>query len=508
MRILIADAEIDFDAAAVRRAGRLQPLPEAAARILRSLFDAEGAPVASTTLEAVIAGLQDRMQVGDAIGCLRELLGDGHDAERLIGTAGTSGYRLKVPARAVDGRPDRARDPACLLMFPLRLIGGDRNDQLIADGVTDLIAGHLMQSENVRLLSRPTAEAASGSDPDYAALENRTGVEFITEGSLMHQPAGYRLRVRLVRARHSSIIKTIQADSDASVGGLAEAARHISRMILRHNGIAGSGLPDTSGETRSCPGYGSLAAFRWAAAARASYRSGDIASARALLSEYAGVACNSDDDPGVCATASLLYLSLLRQAVFDDPHSISGKARRAAARAVAADPACASGQAALAQCEALTGDREACDASAQVAVSLAPRDPVVLAETGYAYALIGQEAEAVSLLEKAVSLSMVHPAWYNYAKIWQYVRLGYADKALGLLRAYPDPDSAWYLAQEVSILGILGETEKAMVSHKKLKHMCRGSDGIISAHLNHWQHNTELTGLFLKGWQAAGLNRA
>ncbi|WP_300030772.1 hypothetical protein [uncultured Roseobacter sp.] len=509
MKIRIADAEFDFGRATVRRAGQTSLLSADAASVLKCLYDAEGAPVSEEALEAQLQVGKDApgQRLTDAVAAIRAVLGTVAGRAQVISHVPRAGYRLCVPARALPVRSLQRAQSDCVLVGVFRLIRGRAEDEHAGSALTDDILSHLSRFTDFRVLSRMTSDAALSQGCDHADLLRLFGAGSLIEGSLLRHAEAFRVSVRIVSTTRGDILHRTQLDCPATVAGLSNAAAEIARFCargLQTEHAAQNEQPehlpvsDTGAETYE--------AYCWRAAAEAAYRDRDAAQRKRLIDGFSSVAAGTPDALTL-ASCAFLHLADHRDCVDPALKAVSLEKADAAARtSVAQNPHCARGQAALAVSSILTGDNAGFLTAANEAIRLSPRDPVVLAETGYGFALAACEAEAVALLETAIELSPVHPAWYHYPQAWRYMRLGYAEQALEEMLRVPAPGDAWYHAQLVWISAACGRTDAAQTELVALQELVPDVAQALASHLEPMRGNPALVRMICEGWRRAGVS--
>ncbi len=133
---------------------------------------------------------------------LRRALCDDPRTPVHIETIATRGYRLHS---AVHPHAAASREPTpgeSLIVLPFRPVSAEAGaDALVADGVTELLSLRLCGLHGVRILSRTTASRFKDGSATLSEIAERTGVEWVVEGTVIQ--AGDRLQViaRLVDAR-------------------------------------------------------------------------------------------------------------------------------------------------------------------------------------------------------------------------------------------------------------------------------------------------------------------
>lgn len=161
------------------------------------------------TREQILRVVWPRGFVGDdaltrCIGQLRRALGDAPKAPAWLETVPKRGYRLKVPVDrrersdpAGDGLPARN---GSLIVLPFQSLSAGADD-LVADGLTELLILRLAALRNVRVISRTTSMQFKGARASVGEIVARTAVRWVIEGSVLQSGNLLQVVVQLIDAR-------------------------------------------------------------------------------------------------------------------------------------------------------------------------------------------------------------------------------------------------------------------------------------------------------------------
>jgi DNA-binding winged helix-turn-helix (wHTH) protein/TolB-like protein/Tfp pilus assembly protein PilF len=116
-----------------------------------------------------------------------------------------------------------------LVVLPLKSLGGDGQDDYLADGITDELTASLTKLKRVHMVSPSLAMRFKRSQEDAAAIGRKLGVEAVLEGSLQRTSGRFRARLHLVTARDGF---DIWADSfDIDLHDLLRAEQRLAEAV-------------------------------------------------------------------------------------------------------------------------------------------------------------------------------------------------------------------------------------------------------------------------------------
>ena len=101
-----------------------------------------------------------------------------------------------TPKETVGTTPDKPS----ILILPFRAAGGNPDDEIFGDAMTEDIIAGLIRFPGLRVLGRNTSFAYKGKDVDSRALARDLGVRFLLDGGIQRAEDRVRIKVRLVKA--------------------------------------------------------------------------------------------------------------------------------------------------------------------------------------------------------------------------------------------------------------------------------------------------------------------
>jgi len=322
-------------------------------------------------------------------------------------SAGTAETRTEaaVPARITS-----------LAVMPLVNLSGDPSQDYLADGVSGALIADLSGIRALRVMSWSTTGSFRHSDRTVAQVARELGVEAIIEGSLARTDRHVRLTARLVHGLTGATVWTRSYEGDTT--DLFRLQRMLARQIAEEVGVAILPAETRALEARWVdPQAYDLylrGRFFWNRRTR-----DDLLRAVDYFSQAATV-----DHKYALAHAGLAdaYAELVGFGNLAPSDGIP-KAKAAAGRAIAIDPGLAEGHAALAYAHAADWDWHAADAEFRQALSLNPGYVVALYQYGFFLSLMGRQAEAMDLVERALARDPLSPVVrYRAGRVYYQAR--------------------------------------------------------------------------------------
>jgi TolB-like protein/Tfp pilus assembly protein PilF len=151
---------------------------------------------------------------------VRRALGDAD--QRMIKTVLKRGYIFVAPISRPDANDGsvqpppstRSADVVSLVILPFTNLGGDADQTVLADGITEGLTTYLSHVPDSFVIARSTSLAYKQRTVDVRQIGRELDVRYAIEGSL--QPGGMRVRVsaQLIDARTGAHLWTDQFDAD------------------------------------------------------------------------------------------------------------------------------------------------------------------------------------------------------------------------------------------------------------------------------------------------------
>jgi len=201
---------LDFERRELLRHGAVVALGSRAIDILCALVSANGDLVTKDELmDLVWPGLtveENNLQVH--ISALRKALETGKDGQSYVVTVPRRGYRFiglstSTGGRHSDARAPKNRDPPdkpSIAVLPFENLGGDREQEYFADGLTEDLITDLSQVPGLFVIARNSSFAYKGKSVDVRSIARNLGVRHVLEGSARRDAGRVRINVQLIDA--------------------------------------------------------------------------------------------------------------------------------------------------------------------------------------------------------------------------------------------------------------------------------------------------------------------
>jgi TolB-like protein len=172
--------------------------------LLATLLAAERRVVGKAELmDAAWPGLAvEESNLSVQIAALRKILGPAPGGGAWIATVPRVGYRWAGPAGAVEAVADRnaaesAHRPG-IAVLPFANLGGDRDQDYLADGISEDIIAALAQFRWFKVIARNSSFAFRGRAADPAAVGRALGVSYLLDGSVRRSGPRIRIAAHLI----------------------------------------------------------------------------------------------------------------------------------------------------------------------------------------------------------------------------------------------------------------------------------------------------------------------
>jgi TolB-like protein/Flp pilus assembly protein TadD len=103
-------------------------------------------------------------------------------------------------AATLVGRQGASEAPASVAVMPFRNLSGDAETAYFAEGIQDEIITRLTHIASLRVISRTSTAAYSGTEKPLPRIANELGVEHVLEGGVQRQADAVRVNARLIKA--------------------------------------------------------------------------------------------------------------------------------------------------------------------------------------------------------------------------------------------------------------------------------------------------------------------
>ena len=191
---------------------------------------------------------------------IRQALGDSRDSSLFFETVSGKGYRFVAPVEVVFA-PSLQTSPATLAVLPFEWLGGDREREYVANGLTEDTIASLgrIAPDHLSVLGRASTLAYRETSKSLADIGEQLGVDYVVEGTIRSEAGLFRITSKLIRSRDQVQLWSATYDR-ASAGAEYGDCRVDPTPALRDG--RGNPRPAPLGERRSARPLPAGAQFR------------------------------------------------------------------------------------------------------------------------------------------------------------------------------------------------------------------------------------------------------
>ncbi len=177
---------------------RLEP------KVMAVLVHLANHPGQVVTRQQLLEEVWARTHVGEAVltravSLLRRTIGDEPGAPCRIETIPKKGYRLVGPVERARSPATRSR-PCTVAVLPFQILSGERDQEYLADGFTELTIASLSRIRSLRVISRTSAARHRGGARSLPEIARELGAEFVVEGSVIRDGPDVQVVAQLIDA--------------------------------------------------------------------------------------------------------------------------------------------------------------------------------------------------------------------------------------------------------------------------------------------------------------------
>jgi len=330
-------------------------------------------------------------------------------------------YRWNSSKRSAAGSP--ASRIGSLAVLPLVNMSGDPGQEYLADGLTEALITDLSKIRALRVISRTTAMQYKNVHKPLPEIARELNVDAIVEGSVVRSGDRVRLTAQLIQA--ASDVHLWAETYERDLRDLLNLERELARQVSR--GVRDSVRPS---ESEQLAGAGTVDAKALDLYLRGRYfwnrrTRDDLLRAQAYFQQATEIDPN---DPLAYAGLADTYVELVG---FGDVSPAEGlpKAKAAATKSIGLNESLAEPHAALAYADAAEWDWPGAQKEFRRALELNPGYVVALYQYGFVLSMLGQQDEAISLMQQALAADPLSPiVMYRTGRVYYQARR--YDKAL------------------------------------------------------------------------------
>ncbi|HEX4893832.1 MAG TPA: winged helix-turn-helix domain-containing protein, partial [Hyphomicrobiaceae bacterium] len=370
------------------------------------------------------------------IAALRKLLGPQPDGSDWIVTVPRVGYRFNGEVRSGDldaagdktaERSEALVERSSILVLPLANNSGDKEQEYLADGITDDVITALTRFRWFRVIGRSTSFAYRGRSISSKQIASELGVRYVLEGSVRRSGQQVRVSVQLVDAASASQIWAERYEME-----LTEAFAIQDAIAERVVGAIEPELLRTESLPAAAPHSGNMTA--WDLVRQGTWHFHRVGReshlhARELFRE----ACRLDPELAEAhAWLGRVSAGIVAYGWTDNPGRDIREGLDAGLRAIRLDERSPYSHYALAICSAYANAPEQAVLAAEKSIEVSPSFALGHLVLGMGHLFRGNAAEATSPLERGLKLNPNDPqnfVWLNLLSL-SYLFAGAPDKAL------------------------------------------------------------------------------
>jgi TolB-like protein/Tfp pilus assembly protein PilF len=445
---------LDVDRGALAREGRPIALSSKGVRLLATLLGAPGQVISKADLmrAAWSDTAIEESNLSVQIAALRKQLGPSPDGREWIATIPRVGYRFVGTIAAHgdtngDATPRKEGEPRpSVAVMPFANLSGDREQEYLADGITEDIITALTRFRWFFVIARNSSFAYKGKPVDVKQVARELGVRYLLEGSLRKSGQRVRISTQLVDATSGAHIGAERYDIE-----LTELFAIQDEIAERVAGAIEPELLKTEGAQAAARHTGNMTA--WDLVRRGTWHFHQVTrenhlKARELFRE----ACKLDPElPEAHIWLARVSAGVVPYGWAETPALELQEGMQAALKAIYLDDRNPYSHYAFAIVSIFSGQLEQAIRAARKAIELSPSFALGHLGLGMALLFSGRASEAIAPLEHGIRLSPHDPqhfVWFNMlglARLFTGRADGALEAAIRALQVRPD----WWTTLEV-----------------------------------------------------------
>ena len=330
-------------------------------------------------------------------------------------------------------------DKPSIAVLPFKNMSGEAEQEYFSDGITEDIITDLSKLSGLLVIARNSSFAYKGKTIDVRQIGREFGVSHVLEGSVRRAGGRLRISVQLLQSASAHHVWAERYDRDFQ--DIFAVQDEITREI-----VGALDVRLVRGEQATLW----RKALRRPEALDAYYRGLDYLNRITREANSQAAACFDEvirlepDSPLGHLGLAWTHLSASRYGWADSAPAALEQAARLAGRSLGCDGDCANAHALLGYYHLLEGEHDKAIAAGERSVALTPNHADNAANLGCSYVVSGRPADGVTLLQRAMRLSPIYPAWYlNVLGIGHYL-LGQYDAAEETLKLALQREPAYF----------------------------------------------------------------
>ena len=368
-------------------------------------------------------------------------------------------------------------DKPSIAVLPFVNMSGDPEQEYFSDGITEDIITELSRFSSLFVIARNSSFSYKGKSVKVQDIGRDLGVRYVVEGSV--RKAGNRVRItaQLVETASGNHLWAERYDRD--LDDIFAVQDEITQTISAAIEPELAGVEQDIARRKAPENLGAWDYHQRGLWHLYQFTVDGLSQAERLFGRAISI------EPGLArAHAGLAYV-YIQEAFYGDPtlrQTILEAALSSAKRAVACDDRDALCHFALGRAYSLRREPTEAIAELETAIDLNPSFAQAYFGLGFTLTNIGRQAEAISLLKKAASLSPYDSHLWTFLNMTAlaHFRLGELEKAEEYIRkSVRQPNATyWPFATMTALLGASGKIEEAHTAadallDKKPNYTCR-----------------------------------
>lgn len=396
-----------------------------------------------------------------------------------------------------------------IAVLPFDDLSEDSDQGFMAQGLTEAIITDLSRFKQLLVFSRATTQQAKAEGLSVSQMRNSFRPDFILEGSLRVDGETTNVTIDLVDAQRDNVIFVDHFQSPTTLSALYEIQDKIAQQIAWCLSDSWGPIGQVAAQAKRKGQSTKWDTVDWI---YQYYRKGLELDQAERIEIRAGLERAILQDPyssAAHAVLAFLWLDEYRLETGDVAADILDLALKSAQTAIECDNQSAMAFCALARSQFHLGDFEGFRRSADQALELNPGHADMLAMLGMCFMVRGDEERALPLLDMALLLNPLHPAWYRLIRAYTLMLTdGEPEAALAEMRINPLPEKYFYTCHLIWMLVESGDMDEALREKEALLERFPDFEGFIAHHYRVSGVEPKLAERVFAAWRMVGLKIA
>lgn len=347
-----------------------------------------------------------------------------------------------------------------LAVLPFENLSGDREDDYLADGMTDDLITDLARLSGLVVISRSSTLPYKGQSPEVADVAEDLGAQYVVFGTMRRSGDTLRINAKLVDSETGAHIWAQRYDRDAAdLLALQDDVRGqiVSALQVRFSPEEAENISQS--KTENPEAYDAYLRARQ----QESYFT--EASTREAIRLYRLALEHDPDFASATARLAIAYTLAVDNGWVADTEETLELARSLAAQAIVRDPNLPTAYWAMARYYTRdeTWDTDKAIEALEAAISIDPNYADGYAMLANTLQFVGRSEEGLGMIEAAMRLNPNFPFWYHFARGANQFNLERFDEARTSFESAIERNPGWPASYRylISTLGHLGDIDEA-----------------------------------------------